>query len=367
MGTYLVTITRGLDDLARAAARKAIDLPLETTYLGELEQCPALPYHRLLLYRDACQNISRRVLHETYSSRPTPGVSRPVELEPVATRTNAPGPLAPRSTSPASASSGQDDTCVSSSDSLRPRHLRSKSAWLPAYVTSIFEQTSSRPGTATQKEKMLFVDATTAGNAWCRQCQLLALDLLDLRTRLRSIPAMVRGVSIYQYFLELLAGRRPCLCLAWTLGSSGDVMRSGLHGRTELLRDQYTCVCTISCIGGHYSDLRILFLEITPKHVTVSYGPTQFLLDEGAHFQLQNCNIHAGQRYCKALAYSPDGLSTTSKSLYEAVWSCKIDLRRSHGGHHHPPSPPHTRAHIGKTDCLPLPNVRLVYESMPTR
>ncbi|KAL1944905.1 hypothetical protein VTO73DRAFT_2525 [Trametes versicolor] len=124
LGTYLATITRGLDDLARAAARKAIDLPLETTYLGELEQCPALPYHRLLLYRDACQNISRRVLHETYSSRPTPGVSRPVELEPVATRTNAPGP------------------------SERPgRH---------------HPLTSSRPGTATQKEKMLFVDATTA-------------------------------------------------------------------------------------------------------------------------------------------------------------------------------------------------------------
>ncbi|EIW58217.1 uncharacterized protein TRAVEDRAFT_92087, partial [Trametes versicolor FP-101664 SS1] len=60
--TYLTTVTRGLDDCAGAAARKAIDLPIETTYLEELEQCPALAYHRLLSYRDACQNVAVRIL-----------------------------------------------------------------------------------------------------------------------------------------------------------------------------------------------------------------------------------------------------------------------------------------------------------------
>ncbi|OJT10902.1 hypothetical protein TRAPUB_12586 [Trametes pubescens] len=182
--TYIVTVTRGLDDCARAAARKAIDLPLETIYLEELEQCPALAYHRLLSYRMACQSIAKDYLQAIYCS--------PSRLVTPATPGNiaspAPPPCASTSAAPPMPSVSRAPRVSVPFGDLQSGRFRSSSPWLPTYVASICEDASTCPGTAMRKQRKVFVDATTAGNAWCSQCQLLASDLLKLRSGLLSIP-----------------------------------------------------------------------------------------------------------------------------------------------------------------------------------
>ncbi|OJT03121.1 hypothetical protein TRAPUB_6309, partial [Trametes pubescens] len=56
---YFVAINRGLDECAKAAAKSVLTGPIVNAYVAVMENAPALVYHRLLTYFDACREASR--------------------------------------------------------------------------------------------------------------------------------------------------------------------------------------------------------------------------------------------------------------------------------------------------------------------
>ncbi|OJT02639.1 hypothetical protein TRAPUB_6820 [Trametes pubescens] len=59
---FFVAICQGLDDCARAAAKNVLSGPIPDAYTPVMESAPALAYHRLLVYYDACRAVRKERL-----------------------------------------------------------------------------------------------------------------------------------------------------------------------------------------------------------------------------------------------------------------------------------------------------------------
>lgn len=57
--TYFVAINYGLNECARAAAKNVLMEPVADAYTTVMEDAPALAYHRLLVYYDACYKVRK--------------------------------------------------------------------------------------------------------------------------------------------------------------------------------------------------------------------------------------------------------------------------------------------------------------------
>lgn len=61
---YFVALSHGLSEYAEAAAKSVLTGPVADTYATVMETAPALQYHRLLAYYDACRQLVRTRLDE---------------------------------------------------------------------------------------------------------------------------------------------------------------------------------------------------------------------------------------------------------------------------------------------------------------
>ncbi|KAL1941207.1 hypothetical protein VTO73DRAFT_7419 [Trametes versicolor] len=61
---YFVALSYGLSECAEAAAKTVLTGPVADTYAAVMDTAPALHYHRLLIYYDACRQLVRARLDE---------------------------------------------------------------------------------------------------------------------------------------------------------------------------------------------------------------------------------------------------------------------------------------------------------------
>ncbi|KAL1944906.1 hypothetical protein VTO73DRAFT_2526 [Trametes versicolor] len=213
---YLAAATRGagrrLEQYARDAARIAIDIPqLETVYIAELEEYPALVYHRLFSFRSACRAVAVGQLQEILrhvsvaESDSEEGTVRPETLaQEMATTSHASSTSPTTLVYPKSVSISQlgpgDSKHAATRASLDK--YKSKSPWLAAYVASLCEKAEACPGaiartgTAALRRGSTFAEATRAGTAWCGQCQLLASDMSNLEHTLALLCLKMHAVAL---------------------------------------------------------------------------------------------------------------------------------------------------------------------------
>ncbi|EIW58582.1 uncharacterized protein TRAVEDRAFT_47724 [Trametes versicolor FP-101664 SS1] len=67
---YFIALAHGLVDFATAAARNVLAEPITDAYVAVMDTAPALAYHRLLVYYDACSTIFRQRLVQASSQIP---------------------------------------------------------------------------------------------------------------------------------------------------------------------------------------------------------------------------------------------------------------------------------------------------------
>lgn len=67
---YFVALDHDLEECAKAAAKHVLAGPVADAYVNIMDRAPALQYHRLLVYYDACRHVARERLDQAYAQVP---------------------------------------------------------------------------------------------------------------------------------------------------------------------------------------------------------------------------------------------------------------------------------------------------------
>ncbi|KAL1944902.1 hypothetical protein VTO73DRAFT_2522 [Trametes versicolor] len=153
---YCVAVTRGLRERAQDAAKDSLDKSPDGVYIPELEDTPALAYHRLLTYHASCRAAATGLLERRFPRDPERPASGTLTAG-SAVHTPAPPPRAPK---PASAG-GSD---------VQPYGVEHN-------VASI-------------------LDGTIASGFWCPTCKNRSRDLAKVCNSLREISEQVSTATL---------------------------------------------------------------------------------------------------------------------------------------------------------------------------
>ncbi|KAI0369218.1 hypothetical protein BV20DRAFT_908417, partial [Pilatotrama ljubarskyi] len=158
---YIIAVSRGLRSHAREAAKKTLGSSLDEEYVEEMEDTPALAYHRLLVYhasfRAAAQgSITSQFPDESYG---TP-ISPPTVWTAVRT------PIEP----------------------CGHQHVgfRSSKSWIRSEVSSACLESRENPTKAAERAVSV-LDRSIQAGVWCYHCEMAAQDISRLQEALLSI------------------------------------------------------------------------------------------------------------------------------------------------------------------------------------
>ncbi|KAI0794290.1 hypothetical protein C8Q74DRAFT_1247829 [Fomes fomentarius] len=199
---YCAAIRAGDADCAKEAARCALETNFESVYVPEMEAIPAIAYHRLLTYYDACRRLAITNLAEIATSATSSITSAMVaplkqDAEPpilehgaaILVATSAPAPAAPLS--PAN---------KKIKDNLKRNGKKEKehnAHWIETYIKDLQTKYQARPGTPGPTIGVLFVDATKMSpvGVWCPKCQVVANNLISLHEGIQRHISALNQVS----------------------------------------------------------------------------------------------------------------------------------------------------------------------------
>ncbi|KAL7280709.1 hypothetical protein ACG7TL_005650 [Trametes sanguinea] len=153
---YLAAISHGLNDCAREAAKLTLSINLENRYFHDLEDWPALAYHRLTRYHKICGAVA------------------------------------------ATALTSHVDSCFFTPASSSTSSETSSHKWLNFHARAFYAQLSLRPGLAKdlQFSGFMFEAAALQSPIWCSECSPLAQNVLHFSDALRSVASRVDKVTL---------------------------------------------------------------------------------------------------------------------------------------------------------------------------
>lgn len=183
---YFAAVTRGLLGRARDAAKDTLARSLDGFYIPELEDAPAIVYHRLLTYHASCRSIATEVLQRRFPRDPAPP---PVGVPTAAPVASPPIPAIRVEPDPASSSAPAVSLCGHQHGGFKS----SKAAWLSEYVSNRCLQARLQPYGVDEDVSSILGAAIDAG-LWCRPCKRLARDVSKVYNSLRDIPLVVSQV-----------------------------------------------------------------------------------------------------------------------------------------------------------------------------
>ncbi|KAL1944899.1 hypothetical protein VTO73DRAFT_2519 [Trametes versicolor] len=160
LSAYCVAVTRGLRERARNAAKDSLDRSLDGVYIPELEDTPALAYHRLLTYHASCRAAATNLLERRFPRDP----SRPASEAPAA------GPAVHTRPSTSSQGSGAGQCCGF-------RHVHFQPYNVEDNVARIF-------------------DETIASGFWCPTCKNRSRDIAKICNSLRDVAPQVSNITL---------------------------------------------------------------------------------------------------------------------------------------------------------------------------
>lgn len=183
---YCVAVCAGKEDCAKQAARCALDQELEGVYVPEMEDIPALAYHRLLTYYDACRRVARDSLADVVksltveSSSALAGTSKPRALDSATRRPTVAG------------------TILTSNEPVLEEvaSTNDERGWVRLYVEELSDKVQSRPGWMGPAIGELFMKATNAEEGvWCSRCQTIATNLILVHEGMQNYRRALDEVS----------------------------------------------------------------------------------------------------------------------------------------------------------------------------
>ena len=198
---FLLATGAGLLDCAKDAAQYALEIALEGMYLREMENAPALPYHRLLMHYRSCGAIAQNLLSNVGSDLHEPYIP-PIGRSMTGTRFDheyiIPPPLIINSNSRTPSPSpryghgyGPGYPIVSDS-----RYGPRPNVWLKNHLARLSKELEQQPGRVAATTEGL-LDAAIEADEWCIQCRSLASELCRVGKALQEIPRKVKEVSVW--------------------------------------------------------------------------------------------------------------------------------------------------------------------------
>nr|VWP02265.1 Extracellular lipase (EC [Ganoderma boninense] len=182
---YCYAIRAGHVACAKEAARCVLNQTVEGVYAEELESTPALAYHRLLVYYEKCCSVAK-----TEFGKIDDALKTPLSLSPIV----APQASAAPSQTPPPRAHGANVPSRWSTDFGSLLSCQSNSSWIQGYVRDLSSRFQVRPGSDAPALSKLFADATKASNedtgprVWCKECQVVADQILEVDKALRRLP-----------------------------------------------------------------------------------------------------------------------------------------------------------------------------------
>lgn len=207
---YCAAIRAGDTDCAKEAARCALETDFESVYVPEMEAIPAIAYHRLLTYYDACRRLAMTNLGEIASSAtssiksatgtpPKPDAEPPMlEQHGADSATGAPAPAAPLSSA--------DKKLKESLKKSGKKEKGHNAHWIETYIKDLQTGYQARPGTPGPTIGGLFVDATKMSpvGVWCPKCQVIANNLVSLHEGIQRHISALNQVSDFMPYPNYL-------------------------------------------------------------------------------------------------------------------------------------------------------------------
>ncbi|KAI0765655.1 hypothetical protein BD413DRAFT_164228 [Trametes elegans] len=168
---YLCAVKYGLTGTAAEAAKTLVQQSFDGLYDPELENTPALAYHRLVAYYNSCRAIAHELLSSTEES--TPSAFRQGD------KTDSVGVAVGDS-----ATTNQATPAPSADD------------WFAGLVSALAVSADAHPGhvAAASDSDSVYESATSAGQ-WCPTCQPLARKLSRLSGTLRDMSERIAEVE----------------------------------------------------------------------------------------------------------------------------------------------------------------------------
>ncbi|EIW58213.1 uncharacterized protein TRAVEDRAFT_20293 [Trametes versicolor FP-101664 SS1] len=185
---YCVAVTRGLRERAQDAAKDSLDKSPDGVYIPELEDTPALAYHRLLTYHASCRAAATGLLERRFPRDPERPASGTLTAGP-AVHTPAPPPRAPE---PASAGGSDVSLCGHEHGGFRSS---TKKLWLCKYVSKMCLEARSQPY-GVEHNVASILDGTIASGFWCPTCKNRSRDLAKVCNSLREISEQVSTATL---------------------------------------------------------------------------------------------------------------------------------------------------------------------------
>ena len=178
---------------AREAAKHVLDLSPSEIYLDEMEYAPAIFYHRLLKYYDACRAAAKNSLFRACVS--------PSSLQAKTLHVAYAGPDSSNQTNPGDVHNRSDTDTFSSISSVSSVTQSTivttgTDAWVREYVGNLAMNIDDGPGRILTPEptENVYAKASASGQ-WCNSCQDFVDSLARVAQAIRDIPSVVDEVS----------------------------------------------------------------------------------------------------------------------------------------------------------------------------